>query len=222
MNHIKVFLNAWNLQQLPVTMRLTSLEWRFLLCSDGKTPVYQIQRRLGITDQERDYVLNRLTASGLLNEKSLSLEELAQITIDAAAPVTEPQTFSEYLQAAATTVPAPEQNQKKTMPAFSPLQKPSIPAPAPTVRAMSLQSVIQFIFSQSSDTTAGHLATYKVFMGINTQLLKRNGITSLRFQDDRFITDTELQDAIAENIKKVLKVTCPEELFYSQPPAGRK
>jgi len=106
------------------------------------------------------------------------------------------------------------------MPAFSPLQKPSVTTP--TVRAMSLQSVIQFILNQNADPTAGHLATYQVFMGIGTELLKRNGITSLRFQDDRFITDAELQTAITENIQKVLKVACPEEVYFNPPASGKK
>ena len=109
---------------------------------------------------------------------------------------------------------------EKNMPAFSPLQKPSVATP--TMRAMSLQSVIQFILNQNPDPTAGHLATYQVFMGISTQLLKRNGITSLRFQDDRFITDPELQTAIAENIQKVLKVPCPEEVYSNSSVANKK
>jgi hypothetical protein len=219
----KIFQNAWNLQQLPVTMKLPSLEWRFLLCCDGKTPVYQIQRRLELADKDRDYILNRLCASGLLNEKSLSLEELAQTVIDNPAPQAEAQTFSEFLQAAATTPPsaeAPSSAPGKTAPAFSPLPKPAVVVP--TIRCMSLQSVIQFILNQKADPTAGHLATYQVFMGINTQLLKRNGITSLRFQDDRFITDTELQNAIADNIQKVLKIVCPEEVYFNQPVSGKK
>jgi len=221
MNNTKIFQNAWTLQQLPITMKLPSMEWRFLLCCDGKTPIYQVQRRLGLADQDRDYILNRLCASGLLNEKSLSLEELAQIAIDAPLASTEPQTFSEYLQAASTTEPQPaQQAQAKAVPAFSPLQKPA--APIPTIRCMSLQSVIQFILNQKADPTAGHLATYQVFMGVNTQLLKRNGITSLRFQDDRFITDPELQTAIADNIQKVLKVTCPEDVFFNQPATAKK
>ncbi|MCE0484791.1 MAG: hypothetical protein LV479_11210 [Methylacidiphilales bacterium] len=209
MNNTKIFQNTWTLQQLPATMKLTNWEWRFLLASDGKTSVDQIQRRLGLNEKERDYILVRLCASNLLMEKTISLEEYAQTTVDLSAPQSAPQTFSEYLQSTETAESAPG----KTMPSFSPLQKPTVNTP--NVRAMSLQSVIQFILNQNSDPTAGHLATYQVFMGIDTQLLKKNGITSLRFQDDRFITDTELQTAIADNIKKVLKVACPEEVYFN-------
>jgi len=218
MNNTKFFENTWTLQQLPATMKLSNQEWRFLLCADGKTSVEQIQRRLGLTEKERDYILSRLCSSNLLTEKIVSIEEYARATIDLPAPLSEPQTFTEYLQSAES----PGSSSGKNMPTFSPLQKPATTTAAiPAVRAMSLQSVIQFILNQNADTTAGHLATYQVFMGINTQLLKRNGITSLRFQDDRFITDPELQTAIAENIKKVLKVSCPEEVFFNPPPAKK-
>jgi hypothetical protein len=139
------------------------------------------------------------------------MEEYAQTTVDIPSTSTEPQTFTEYLQATESS----SRPQEKTMPALSPLQKPSVPTPP--VRVMSLQAVIQFILNQHPDPTAGHLATYQVFMGISTQLLKRNGITSLRFQDDRLITDPELQNAIADNIKKVIGVTCPEEVYSNAP-----
>jgi hypothetical protein len=211
MNNTKIFQNTWALQQLPATMKLPNIEWRFLLCCDGTIPVYQIQRRLALSDKEREYILSRLCTSGLLTEKNLSLKELAQTVIDTPASHSEPQTLSEYLQTGESTGTSTE----KSVPAFSPLQKPSMLSTSS--RSMSLQSVIQFILNQNSDPTAGHLATYQVFMGINTQLLKRNGITSLRFQDDRFITDPELQSAIAENIEKVLKVPCPEEVFFNLP-----
>lgn len=216
MNNTKIFQNTWTLQQLPATLKLSNMEWRFLLCADGKVSVDQIQRRLTLSDKERDHILSRLCNNHLLTEKVLSLEEYAKATIDLSAPPSEPQTFAEYLQSTEFDAPSMEKN----MPAFSPLQKPS--PPTPTIRAMSLQSVIQFILNQNSDPTAGHLATYQVFMGIETQLLKRNGITSLRFQDDRFITDPELQTAIAENIEKVLKIACPEEVFFNSPISGKK
>lgn len=213
MNNLKVYQSTWPLHQLPATMKLFSTEWRFLLCADGKTPVDQIQRRLGLTEKERDIILTRLCDSNLLTEKSLTMEDFARTTVDVPTPSAEPQTFSDYVKAASTAAPAAE----KTVPAFSPLQKPT----ASNARAMSLQSVIQFILNQNSDPTAGHLATYQVFMGINTQLLKRNGITSLRFQDDRHITDPELQAAIQDNIRKVLGKNCPDDVF-SAPPSGEK
>ena len=235
----KIFQATWALQQLPVTMKLSSLEWRFLICCDGKAAIEQIQTRLGLADAERETILQRLCAGNLLSEKILSLEEFAAASVDSPAhrdPLAQ-QTLVEHLQAAEPSrleahemeeQPEPEPSDPEPIkprapdrpaavgdqaaPTFRPLPKPT--ATAPTVRSMSLQAAIQFILNQTSDPTAGHLATYQVFMGINTQLLKRNGITSLRFQDDRLITDPELQQAISENITKVLKVECPEDLFF--------
>ena len=221
MNNTRIFQNTWTLQQLPATMTLSNLEWRFLLCSDGKATIDQIQRQLGINEKERDYILTRLCNSNLLTERPVSLEDYARSTIDSAAPTSGPQTFTEYLRSTepSEAPPAPKPGtstaEVKTTPApaFSPLPKPSATTTPP--RTMSLQNVIQFILNQNPDPTAGHLATYQVFMGIDTQLLKRNGITSLRFQDDRYITDAELQTAISDNIKKVLGVTCPDDVFIA-------
>lgn len=215
MNSSKIFHNTWTLQQLPASMKLSHAEWRFLLCSDGATSVAQIQHRLLLSDKDRDNILSRLCISGLLTEKTLTLEELARATVDQPSISSEPQTFTEYLQSAETAT----RPQEKKAPAFSPLQKPAQATTQP--RTMSLQSVIQFILNQNSDPTAGHLATYQVFMGVDTQLLKRNGITSLRFQDDRLITDPELQTAISANIQKILKVQCPDEVFSAPVVAGK-
>jgi len=225
MNSSKIFRNTWALQQLPIGMQLMSIEWRFLICSDGKTPVDSIQKRLGITPEEGDVIVRHLCSAGLLTETSLTLEDFARATVDKAHPTKEAQTLPEYLASAesnGTTRPSaaaavPEKNEKP-IPQFSPLQKPT-QSPMP----MSLQAVIQFILNQnSSDPTAGHFATYQVFMGIGTPLLKRNGITSLRFQEDRIITDPELQGAIIESLQKVLKVTCTPEMLSPAAAAAHK
>ncbi len=216
MNRTKLFHNTWSLQQLPAAMKLTSIEWRFLICSDGKTPVHQIQKRLGISDKEQETTLARLLQSGLLTESTLSLEDFARATVDLPSAGTEPQTLNDYLRGSVSAEPAKD----KALPAFSPLQKPTVTSTS--MRSMSLQSVIQFILNRNPDATAGQLATYQVFMGIKTDLLKRNGITSLRFQDDRLITDAELQAAIAQNIQKVLNVSCPDDVFTAPVKAEAK
>jgi hypothetical protein len=193
---------------LPASLKLLPMEWRFLICCDGKTPVEQIQQRLGLSPEEADGVVQRLSDSNLLSESVLSLEDFAKAGVDRPATGRQPQTLREHL--------ADRENREESRvaepPAFRPLEKP-----APPSKAMSLQSVIQFILHHKSDPTAGQLATYQVFMGIGTPLLKRNGITSLRFQDDRIITDLELQTAIVESIQKVLNVNCSVSTFAPQP-----
>jgi hypothetical protein len=80
---------------------------------------------------------------------------------------------------------------------------------------MSLRAVIQHILHHASDPTEGQLAVYRVFMGIDTRLLKRNGIQSLRFQDDRVITDPELQNAISQSLTKNLRISLPETVYVN-------
>lgn len=80
---------------------------------------------------------------------------------------------------------------------------------------MSLKSIIELIIKAHPDQTAGQLAVYRVFMGMDTQLLRRNGINTLRFKEDRLITDPELQRAIVENMRKHLGIECPQSVFLS-------
>jgi hypothetical protein len=72
---------------------------------------------------------------------------------------------------------------------------------------------MQFILDRATDLTAGQLDVYRVFIRVNTGLLKRNGITTLRFQDDRLIQDPELQEAITQSVEKTLGLQCPREVY---------
>ncbi len=63
---------------------------------------------------------------------------------------------------------------------------------------------MQHILARAGDQQAGQLDIYRVFIRINTKLLQRSGITTLRFQDDRLIEDPELQQAIAASVEKAL------------------
>jgi hypothetical protein len=63
------------------------------------------------------------------------------------------------------------------------------------------------------DVNAGQLAVYRVFMRVDTKLLKRNGITSLRFQEDRIVSDAELEEAVLGSTRKALGVGCPDDVF---------
>lgn len=100
-------------------------------------------------------------------------------------------------------------------PAFLPLEP--LPPPPPVAAAgrsqLSLKALMQHILAKAGDQQAGQLDIYRVFIRINTKLLQRNGISTLRFQDDRLIEDPELQSAIAASVEKALGFTCPPEVF---------
>lgn len=106
--------------------------------------------------------------------------------------------------------------QEALSPPFLPLENPVAPAPRPPASgrgALSIKALMQHILGKASDVQSGQLDIYRVFIRINTRLLQRNGITTLRFQEDRLIEDPELQQAITSNVQKVLGYACPPEVF---------
>ena len=133
MNSTKIFHNTWSLQQLPVAMKLSNTEWRFLLCADGKTSVHQIQKRLALSDKEQETILGRLLQSGLLTESTQSLEELARATIDLPSTSTEPQTLNDYLRSSLPADSSREKEKEKTLPSFQPAAKTPRSLPRPCV-----------------------------------------------------------------------------------------
>ncbi|MEO1085394.1 MAG: hypothetical protein AAFY88_14235, partial [Acidobacteriota bacterium] len=82
-------------------------------------------------------------------------------------------------------------------------------------RPLSLKRVMQFILDRAPDLNAGQLDIYRVFIRVNTKLLRRNGINTLRFEEDRLITDDELQRAITASVEKTLGLPCPQEVFLA-------
>jgi hypothetical protein len=89
---------------------------------------------------------------------------------------------------------------------------PDLPIPAaPPV--LSLRAVMRFVSEQSGDADAGQLDIYRAFVRVNPQLLRRNGITTLRFEEDRLLTDLDLQQALLSSVEHVVGRSCPPEVF---------
>ena len=80
-------------------------------------------------------------------------------------------------------------------------------------RPMSLRALMSYILDRAPDLSSGQLDVYRVFIRVDSKLLKRNGITTLRFEEDRQIEDPELQGAIASSLKTTLGILCPEQVF---------
>lgn len=98
---------------------------------------------------------------------------------------------------------------------FEPL---SDPAPihagsASARRRLSMKAVMKFILDRAPDSNTGQLDVFRVLIRVDTRLLIRNGITTLRFQDDRLISDPELQQAITSNVEKILGLQCPQTVY---------
>lgn len=83
----------------------------------------------------------------------------------------------------------------------------------PNPRALSLKALMSFIRKRSPDETAGQLDVYRAFLRVDPELLKRHGITTLRFEDDRVVRDAELQERILSSVESTLGVRCPPDVF---------
>ncbi|HEX3527004.1 MAG TPA: hypothetical protein VH988_08050 [Thermoanaerobaculia bacterium] len=223
-----VYELATAVDRLPTDLRLRSLEWGALFAVTGRHTVAQIGVHLGLEPAERDGIFARLLDLGLLAERPLSAGEYLR----AAATVEgEPRTLAAFLRAGLTGPlldPAADPDPMLTetpasdidLGAFEPLalpeeetlmQIPDLPPAIPP--ALSLLAVMRFVAEQSRDADAGQLDIYRAFVRVNPQLLRRNGITTLRFEEDRLLTDPDLQEALLASVQHVVGRPCPPEVF---------
>ena len=118
-----------------------------------------------------------------------------------------------------------------SMLAFEPLAEPkdessSTPNPAASTesggtaeegdsvpRRLSLKALMQMILDRAPDLDSGQLDIYRVFIRVDTRLLKRHGIHTLRFTEDHQIADPELEAAIATSLEQTLGLSIPESVF---------
>lgn len=226
-------------ESLPADLRLRSLEWGVLFAVTGRHTVAQIGGHLGLAPEERDGVFARLLDLGLITERPLSAGEYlrAAATVD-----DEPLPLAGFLRAGLTgpvagavadpvvppvvhpvagPVQEPVQPSGFDLGGFEPLalpeeeipmQIPELPTPA-LPPALSLRAVMRFVAEQSRDADAGQLDVYRAFVRVSPQLLRRNGITTLRFEEDRLLTDPDLQQALLASVEHVVGRSCPPEVF---------
>jgi hypothetical protein len=100
---------------------------------------------------------------------------------------------------------------------FKPLPSPEDDTkenrPMSVSRRLSLRAFMNLIERHAGSREAGQLDTYRVFVRIDTPLLRRNGIETLRFADDRLVSDPELEKALVRSLKKTLGLDCPESVW---------
>jgi len=234
-----VFRLGRNLDQLPESLKLRNLEWGLLFAVTGEHTVAQIGDAFGLGAEERDAAFTRLLDAGLIEERELGYGEYLR----AAASVDDrqPKTLARFLRGGVTlgaprpAVPRPpaaagtgdgtgadqtadEECFTRAVPtvrpegiSFRPLT--TDPGPSRGGRQLSLKALMRFILDHAGDVNAGQLDVYRVFIRVNTRLLKRNGITTLRFEEDRLISDPELQAALTSSLRKTLGLSAPREVF---------
>lgn len=222
-----VFERAVAVDRLPADLRLHSLDWGILFAVTGRHTVAQIGNGLGAAPAERDAAFARLVDLGLLAERPLSAGEYLRA---AASVGGEPRTLGGFLTAGLgglldePAVLAPEtfsvaaSDLDLSLGEFEPLPLPEpeiamlMPDPRPSP-PVSLRAVMRFVVDQARDADAGQLDVYRAFVRLDPQLLKRNGITTLRFEEDRLLTDPDLKSALLESVEQVVGRSCPPEVF---------
>ncbi|MEP7010278.1 MAG: hypothetical protein ABJC13_08170 [Acidobacteriota bacterium] len=227
-----VFELALAVDRLPADLRLRSLEWGVFFAVTGRHTVAQIGEHLCLRPADRDEAFARLVELGLLAERPLSAGEYLR----AASTVNgEPRTLSGFLTAGLAGPPfqpvasaAPDVSVLEPISDFEPLplpeqeivMTPDLPIPTiPTIHTLppplSLQAVMRFVVDQAPDANAGQLDVYRAFVRLDPQLLKRNGITTLRFEEDRLLTDPDLKSALLKSVEQVVGRSCPPEVFVA-------
>lgn len=100
--------------------------------------------------------------------------------------------------------------------AFTPLPSPDDRKenhPMSRSRKLSLRALMNLIETKAGSREAGQLDIYRVFVRVDTLLLRRSGIETLRFTEDHLVSDPELEQAIVSSVRKTLGVECPESLW---------
>jgi len=212
----------------PAGTRLRALEWALYFAVSGTHTAAELARQMRASDAERDGAFARLVTLGLIEEQELDAGEYVRAL--AAAGNSDEKTLGEFVTGAlrpeekeaspklVTSSPQAE-NRIHTRPAlaFKPLPRPDDPMkekrPMKVSRKLSLRALMNLIERQAGNRDAGQLDIYRVFVRVDTSLLKRNGIETLRFTEDRFINDPELERAIVRSVKKTLGMDCPESLW---------
>jgi hypothetical protein len=215
-----VYRRSSGVSALPEGTRLRALEWALYFAVDGTQTTAELGRRLRADDAERDRAFVKLLSLGLIEEQELNASEYVRAL--AASGDSDEKSMRDFLIGAVAPAepeapPAPPKPPLRPAFGFKPLPRPQIETkektPMPGSRKLSLRALMALIERQAGNRDAGQLDVYRVFVRVDTQLLKRNGIETLRFTEDRFVSDPELERAIVRSVKKTLGFDCPENLW---------
>ncbi|HEV7765397.1 MAG TPA: hypothetical protein VGQ76_10375 [Thermoanaerobaculia bacterium] len=201
--------------QLPSDLKLIALEWALYFAVTGIHTAAELGRQLRAEAADRDDALRRLVLLGLIEEQALSAAEYVRAL--AAAGDREEKTLREFLIGASQ----PPVKLSVPRPPAPPLEFRRLPSPDDRKenrpmshsRKLSLRALMNLIETQAGSREAGQIDIYRVFVRVDTTLLKRSGIETLRFTEDRFVSDPELEQAIVRSVKRTLGLECPETLW---------
>ncbi|MGN6187181.1 MAG: hypothetical protein ACTHQM_26385 [Thermoanaerobaculia bacterium] len=235
-----VYRRAKEPNQLSNELKLIALEWALYFAVTGTHTATELGKQLRVDAEDRNRALARLLELGLIAEQELHPADYVRALAAAGDP--QEKTLREFLIAASQSsdvveaTPRPQLHDVKDF-ATATLQRVVPPRPAKVApplaftplpspndrkenrmsgsRKLSLRALMNLIESQAGSREAGQLDIYRVFVRVDTSLLKRSGIETLRFTEDRLVSDPELQQAIVRSVKKTLGVDCPESLWVA-------
>ncbi len=227
-------------------LRLLPAEWGLLRAADGRRCALELAADLRLDPPETTAALATLEQRGLVRQSPVTLENYVRIAAAVRGFAGEPIALSTFLAGHGDQPPHPEatepvvppaqvpsrhESRGEPLPAFGarvprPANAPAFRPLAPALsqqkgpRSLSIGALIRSITNRYGDPTSGQLAVYRVFMGIPTTLLRREGIHTLRFDEERFVKDPELIDSLQTAVKKNIGSDIPEEIYVATSPAG--
>jgi hypothetical protein len=197
-----VFALTRPLAELPDTLRLGALEWSLLLATTGRHGVGQIGALFAVAPAARDAAFATLRDLGLIVERELTRLEF--LTARDAVPAGEPLTLAAFLTGEPDFVPLDPTSPEETMAPVVPL----LPR-----RRLSLKALMAFLAEGAASAEEGQMNVYRLFIRLDPQRLQKNGIKTLRFEDDRLVEDPELQEEILAAVEATFGRSCPPSVF---------
>lgn len=214
--------------ELPTVLHLRAAEWGVYFSLTGKHTVAQLRAHLDLAAAEFERALGRLVELGVAREAALTLGDYLQAA--ATVETEQPIPLTAYLRGglagpseeAGRAEASAELETLDPLP-FEPLplagQEPDVsiadlsvagPAAAPRI---SLRALMDVLMRRAPDPDAGQLDVYRTFLRVDPELLRRNGIVTLHFEDDRVVSDPELLGAIVASVERTLGGPAPQRIY---------
>lgn len=138
-----------------------------------------------------------------------AIEEHPDAEADAAHGSPAAETFDSASRSKAPSLPVP---------AFRPLALPEEETsmnrpPSHAPRTLNLRVLNRLFFDRSASAEQAQLDIYRVYLRVDAKLLRRAGVTTLRFEEDRLVDDPELVERLAQSAAEALGAPLPESVW---------
>ncbi|MDX1997803.1 MAG: hypothetical protein SF066_08780 [Thermoanaerobaculia bacterium] len=85
--------------------------------------------------------------------------------------------------------------------------------PLPRRRRLRLRALLDFLAEGAASAEDGQMNAYRLFIRLDPDVLRRSGIKTLRFEEDRHIDEPELVAQIVAAVEAVFGRPCPDRVF---------